>query len=124
VARYLYTIPKQWADWDPQKKQFVRMPTLPASALPASNARSGHLKTATPANGQPALAFDQRLLQFDSELAKRGLIEAGACVKHVRALCIKANFPPDAAAWNQSQQQYALGIAREFEAKHRKGSGP
>jgi hypothetical protein len=95
------------------------MPTLPASALPAKP--PAPKPPATPPNGQPALAFDQRLLQFDAELAKRGLIEAGACVKHVRALCIKANFPPDAATWNQSQQQYALGIAREFEAKHRKG---
>jgi hypothetical protein len=34
VGRYLYRLPQMWADYDPQKRQFVRKPTLPASALP------------------------------------------------------------------------------------------
>src|ERR671934_1400166 len=36
VGRYLYRLPSQWVDYDPHKRQFVRKPTLPASALPAS----------------------------------------------------------------------------------------
>src|SRR5437667_2738820 len=35
VGRYLYRLPQLWADYDPQKRQFVRKPTLPRSALPA-----------------------------------------------------------------------------------------
>lgn len=34
VGRYLYSLPSQWVDYDPQKKQFVKVPTLPAWALP------------------------------------------------------------------------------------------
>src|SRR6516164_9678922 len=34
VGRYLYRLPSQWCDYDPQKKQFTRTPALPASALP------------------------------------------------------------------------------------------
>jgi len=34
IARYLYRLPKQWCDYDPQRKQFVSRPQLPAAALP------------------------------------------------------------------------------------------
>jgi len=32
IGRYLYRLPSQWFDYDPQKKQFVKTPTLPAPA--------------------------------------------------------------------------------------------
>lgn len=38
VGRYLYRLPHQWVDWDPEKKQFVRPPRLPDWALPAKPA--------------------------------------------------------------------------------------
>lgn len=34
IGRYLYRIPPQWVDYDPVKKQIIRRPVLPASALP------------------------------------------------------------------------------------------
>ncbi len=34
VGRYLYSLPKQWVDFDPQKKCFVRDPELPAAFRP------------------------------------------------------------------------------------------
>jgi hypothetical protein len=34
IARYLYRLPRQWVDYDPQTKQFKQMPQLPAWALP------------------------------------------------------------------------------------------
>src|SRR5262249_38237986 len=30
VGRYLYRLPAQWVDYDPQRRQFVRPPALPA----------------------------------------------------------------------------------------------
>lgn len=36
VGRYLYRLPRQWVDYDPQARQFVRTPQLPAWALPAT----------------------------------------------------------------------------------------
>jgi hypothetical protein len=36
VGRYLYRLPRQWVDYDPQKKQLVKTPALPAWALPAA----------------------------------------------------------------------------------------
>jgi hypothetical protein len=35
VGRYLYRLPRQWCDYDPHKREFVRVPALPAWAMPA-----------------------------------------------------------------------------------------
>jgi hypothetical protein len=34
IGRYLYSLPKTWCDYDPEKKQLVTTPRLPAWALP------------------------------------------------------------------------------------------
>jgi hypothetical protein len=34
IGRYLYSLPKQWCDYDTHKRQFVKTPSLPAWALP------------------------------------------------------------------------------------------
>jgi hypothetical protein len=46
IGRYLYRLKSQWVDWDAQKRQFVRVPTLPPDALPKS-------KPPAPVNGTP-----------------------------------------------------------------------
>jgi hypothetical protein len=38
IGRYLYDLPRQWVEYDPQKKQFVRTPALPAWAVPKGKA--------------------------------------------------------------------------------------
>src|SRR5207302_5686984 len=38
IGRFLYRLPAQWVDYDPQRRQFVRPPTLPASILSAREA--------------------------------------------------------------------------------------
>lgn len=45
IGRYLYKLPRQWVDYDPQSRQFAKPPQLPSWALPAA---------AKPANGKPA----------------------------------------------------------------------
>src|SRR6516225_5094918 len=34
IGRYLYRLPQQWCDYDPQKRQFRQTPQLPPGALP------------------------------------------------------------------------------------------
>jgi hypothetical protein len=36
IGRYLYRLPSQWVDYDPQRKAFVKTPSLPAWALPGA----------------------------------------------------------------------------------------
>ncbi|HEY7330142.1 MAG TPA: Rad52/Rad22 family DNA repair protein [Gemmataceae bacterium] len=38
IARYLYRLPSQWCDYDPQGRKFVKTPQLPAWALPSVKA--------------------------------------------------------------------------------------
>lgn len=39
IGRYLYRLPKQWVDYDPQKRRINQQPTLPAWAMPSSPAK-------------------------------------------------------------------------------------
>jgi hypothetical protein len=36
IGRYLYRLPQQWLDYDPQGRRFTRPPTLPSWALPSA----------------------------------------------------------------------------------------
>ncbi len=89
VARYLYRLPHLWVDYDAQKKQFVKTPTLPAWALPGGGKATA--PPAKPSNGsQKKLAakpaplpangseLANRIAAKDDELAKAGRIEPGA----------------------------------------------
>jgi len=43
IGRYLYRLPSQWVDWDPQKKKFLKTPALPANALPKPKPKPSQL---------------------------------------------------------------------------------
>src|SRR5262249_53236793 len=60
VGRYLYSLPSQWCDYDPQRKCFTRTPQLPAWALP---------KKAAAASPQPAAEPSQLARQLTARLA-------------------------------------------------------
>jgi hypothetical protein len=55
IGRYLYRLPRQWVDYDPQKRQFVRTPTLPAFALPSAKP-----KPSTPVPAKPTVPAPHR----------------------------------------------------------------
>src|SRR5215467_4488356 len=88
IGRYLYRLPSQWVDYDPQKRQFARTPTLPPSAIrqpPAAvrqpstqTAESGKRKaesgSAMPANG---VELQRRVHDYDARLAQQGVCQPG-----------------------------------------------
>jgi hypothetical protein len=111
IGRFLYRLPKQWCDYDPQKKQFVKTPQLPASALPAKS-------PSTNGNGQPD--FKTRLTEFENKLIVAGLCQAGECFRHVATEAFKAALPIDMADWTSMDQATALGWVRHFEMACRK----
>jgi hypothetical protein len=127
VGRYLYRLSSQWVDYDQQKRQFVRPPTLPASAIPKPSAAPSNI----PAPAKPAPAsspisgadgFAARLRKFDERMASTGLCRAGECIRYVLDGAAKAALPSDMLTWNESHQAVALGLARAFEADHKKGA--
>jgi hypothetical protein len=128
IGRYLYRLPTQWVDYDPQRKQFTRTPTLPPTALPRPNqaVRLAPPSTAKevvarppshlPANGAE---LQKRLYDYDARLAKQGLIKAGELVKHIVAAGVKAGYEADLAAWAGPAISLAVEETRAFETRAR-----
>jgi hypothetical protein len=132
IGRYLYRLPAQWVDYDPQRKQFTRTPALPPSALPRPNQAvrlappppaakevASRPSALLPANGAE---LQKRLYDYDARLAKQGLIKAGELVKHIVASGVQAGYESDLAAWAGPAIQLAVEETRMFEARARQKS--
>ena len=127
VGRYLYRLPAQWVDYDPQRRQFVRPPTVPgqstsAKAAPAAAAKTEPARKVTtalhnlPANGAD---LQRRLFDYDARLAAQGLWPRGALVKHVVAAGVKAGYDADLATWSGPAIALAVNETRAFETRVR-----
>jgi hypothetical protein len=139
IGRYLYRLPAQWVDYDPQRRQFVRPPSLPASALPprelpappappappkqAPAPRKTAAKIsvhALPANGAE---LQRRLYDYDARLAGQGVCKPGDLVKHVVQAGGKAGYDSDLATWSGPAIQLAAEETKAFEAEARRRQG-
>jgi hypothetical protein len=112
IGRYLYSLPASWVDYDPKAKAFIKVPTLPAWALPARNGDSRKL----PANGKELL---QRLNRFEQGLVKEGRCQAGALLRHVLEAGQRAGHPADLAEWTGNAMQLAVDEAKRFGETHK-----
>jgi hypothetical protein len=141
IGRYLYRLPAQWCDYDPQKRNFARPPQLPASALPPKKSKKEEPKPepapakpqpAKPAARGPKLAahtapangaeLQRRLYDYDARLAAQGVCQQGELVKHVVAAGVKAGHDSDLSAWSGAAIQLAVEETKAFEAARRKQS--
>jgi hypothetical protein len=128
IGRYLYALPAVWADYDPQKKQFMRTPALPPAAVPAAETPKAPASAPAPAKGQtnggamPADGpeFAQRLREYDAKLAKQGVWESGALVQHVTQEGVKAGYGADLAAWAGAAITFAAQTTLKFEEAQRR----
>ncbi|HTU19984.1 MAG TPA: Rad52/Rad22 family DNA repair protein [Gemmataceae bacterium] len=139
IGRYLYRLPSQWVDYDPQKKQFARTPTLPPSALPKpkkvpmpvrlntesaqpTTAKNGTVKSASkngptmPANGAE---LQRRVHDYEARLAQQGVCQPGDLVKHIVQAGVKAGHEADLATWSGPAIALAVEEARAFESRLR-----
>ena len=125
IGRYLYRLPAQWVDYDPQKRQFVRTPTLPRSALPLKpSPKEGitqHGLHALPVNGAD---LQKRLYDYDARLARQVLCAQGDLIKHIVQAGIKAGQEADLATWDASGIALAVQEAKRFEAHLRLNAEP
>ena len=132
VGRYLYRLPTQWMDYDPQRRHFLKTPTLPAWALPGNKGHSsdrsagreqpvrkmpakmaGH---SVPANGAE---LQRRLYDYDARLAAEGVCQRGDLVKHVVQAGTRAGYDSDLATWTGAAITLAVDETRAFEARAR-----
>jgi hypothetical protein len=149
VGRYLYRLPSQWVDYDPHKKQFVRPPTVPPSALPKAKSqppqtqeKASPVKVKQPApppapegDGKPAPGkggptmpangpeLQRRVYDFDARLAKQGLCQPGELVKHIVQAGRQAGYDADLATWSGPAIALAVEEARAFENRLRQPKG-
>ncbi len=140
LGRYLYRLPNQWVDYDPQKRAFARTPTLPAAYLPQKKEAPAPEPAAGPApapkpQGRPApkpaakaaphalpasgAEFQRRLYDYDAKLSAQGVCQAGELVKHVLAAGYKAGHGADLGVWDQAGMTLAAEETKAFEAQAR-----
>src|SRR5262245_37480168 len=99
IARYLYRLPATWCDYDPQKKQLLRPPPLPAWALPRGTAAAPD----APARAADAAAMKQGVEAYDKKLADDGIISKGGLINHLLLWGQReCGWGPDMADWPPS----------------------
>ena len=116
VGRYLYRLLSQWADYDPQRRQFVRTPALPTFALPAAPKPAAKPTHRLPANGAE---LQKRLQDYEAKLVAQGLCSRGALLQHIAEAGVKAGHGPDLAAWSDPAIALAVEETKTFEAQVR-----
>jgi hypothetical protein len=140
VGRYLYRLPSQWLDYDPQRRQFLKAPSLPAWALPAKDKqeqeKDGSQTPAAPMNrgttnqkAAPKLAtpslpangadLQRRLYDYDARLAAQGVCQRGELVKHVVQAGVKAGYDSDLSTWSGAAIALAVEETKIFEGQAR-----
>ena len=125
IGRYLYRLPSQWVDYDPQKRQFARTPKLPASALPrpqaAAAAKSSGAKTSSlPADGAELL---QRLQHYEEQLVKNDQCRPGELLAFISEAGLAVGYAPDLTTWQGPAIQLAVDQTKAFKERHAHLSG-
>jgi hypothetical protein len=123
IGRYLYRLPSQWVDYDTHKRQFVRPPVLPRSALPMQKETPSKRTAlhALPANGAE---LQKRLFDYDARLARQGLCAQGDLIKHILAAGVKAGHDADLATWKADGIALAVQETKAYEAELRQKAAP
>ncbi|HVS38720.1 MAG TPA: Rad52/Rad22 family DNA repair protein [Gemmataceae bacterium] len=125
VGRYLYRLPNQWVDFDPQKRQFVRPPKLPpwalprrpAAALPAPVAtKPPETRSRTPADGAE---LRRRLEKYEQQLVQQKRCQPGELIGFVTAAGLAAGYDADLATWRGPAIQLAVEQAKVFKDRMR-----
>ena len=117
VGRYLYRLPSQWVDYDPQKRQFARTPKLPASALPRPRASAPHSAakpSSLPADG---VELRQRLQHYEEQLVKNEQCRPGELLRFVAEAGAAAGYAPDLTTWKGPAIQLAAEQTKAFKER-------
>ena len=128
IGRYLYRLPDQWVDFDPQKRRFVRAPKLPpwalphrpTAALPAPAAPKGvdaaPRPSALPADGAE---LRQRLQKYEDQLVKQKRCQPGELMSFVAAAGVAAGHGANLATWEGPAIQLAVEQTKAFKQRMR-----
>ncbi len=124
IGRYLYRLPSQWVDYDTHKRQFVRPPVLPRTALPTRTVAPPPKRSALHALPADGAELQKRLFDYDARLARQGLCAQGDLIKHIVAAGVKAGHDADLANWNSDGIALAVQETKAYEAEMRQRAAP
>jgi Rad52/22 family double-strand break repair protein len=121
VGRYLYRLPQQWVDYDPQRRQLKVKPQLPAWAVPGPRPATAApvpapaaAKKAGPQNGEE---LGRWLSNFDDHLSAERRCDPGELRDHVYGIgCQKHGLNP--VHWNAEAIAWAVAAANDFAREH------
>jgi hypothetical protein len=116
IGRYLYRLPQQWADYDPQKRQFATPPRLPDWAVAKAAKAPRPAPAATAGLPTDGTELHRRLREADSDLAAKGLCSIGALLAHVTQAGVKAGFGADLNQWSGPAIELAVAETRAFKS--------
>jgi Rad52/22 family double-strand break repair protein len=145
VGRYLYKLPAQWVDFDPQKKRLLKTPSLPPWALPAgsggcpgeppraaaprrvaegppaADAGTGLRASAAGASKLPADGAELalRVNDFEAKMTARGLCRPGQLAQHLVRLGLAQGYPSNLARYAGPQIAWAVEEVKKFKAQAR-----
>lgn len=129
IGRYLYRCKPQWVDYDPQKRQILKAPTLPVPVgetlkmpEPADKKPAKPKVVAAPAGrGKPANGAElhKRLAEKDARLVSEGLCKEGELIKFIVTAGEKAGYEKDLATWSGEAIDLAIEQTRAFEGQRR-----
>lgn len=134
IGRYLYSLPMQWVDYDPQKRALARTPTLPSWAVPvaspeaANPSRAAQPKEIGPTGKKQPPRTGLELLhwleEFDRVAVGSKIFSPGELTKLVLARMRQADrdLPFEVAQWPPPKVGVAVGLARGL-WKERRGMG-
>jgi hypothetical protein len=124
IGRYLYRLPQLWVDYDSQRRQFTKPPTLPAHALPSPKPAPPPPKPAPrpAAHALPTSGAElvKRLQDYEAKLVANGLCVRGELLKHVSAAGARAGHDADLTTWVGPAITLAVEETKAFEAQARK----
>jgi len=120
IGRYLYRLPQQWVDYDPQKKRFAKAPQLPEFALPNRPFPAPGKKVEAPPPKETALPrsgeeLEQRVKAFEKQLVARKLCKAGELARLVVDFGRECNLGEDVTKWPPEKFADVVELCKKFE---------
>lgn len=113
IGRYLYRLPSQWVDYDPQRRQFIRTPTLPDFARPKAPA-------AKPQPAATGAVLVEQVKIREAELVARGVIADGQLAWQLHAFGEEQGYPKDVKTWDEAQVKAAQAVLKTWTTNREK----
>ncbi len=121
VGRYLYAIKIQWCDYDVQKRQWIRQPRLPDSALPRALDRASPVHEERPPSEEspppqqpPRKKLHDRILAFEARMVQDGLCQKDQLVNFLVSNYGQTVGAMHVSEWPEERAEQVMKWVRDY----------